>query len=196
MTEAGTTFDFSRLTFSPSRRSTTAVTEPSTRDLLGDLGRRGLSAPVPLDVRPFPATLLIPAGTRPLLTSARSARTFQYGPSARRHLQHNRHPDRSPQVRTITVPESPPRLHTGLLGGYGRHPPLRADPTGMPHAVRVPRYPGLASGFLQTPPHDDALASGSELAPPLPPGDFHPQAIAHAGRTTPHAPGDTGGVTD
>src|SRR5262249_16959796 len=36
---------------------------------------------------------------------------------------------------------------------------------------------------LPTPPHDDAVASGSELAPPLPPGDFHPQAIAHAGRT-------------
>lgn len=40
-----------------------------------------------------------------------------------------------------------------------------------------------ASGFLPTPPHDDAVASGSELAPPLPPGDFHPQSIAHAGRT-------------
>ena len=40
-----------------------------------------------------------------------------------------------------------------------------------------------ASGFFPTPPHDDAVASGSELAPPLPPGDFHPQSIAHAGRT-------------
>src|SRR5205085_10852368 len=36
---------------------------------------------------------------------------------------------------------------------------------------------------LPSPPHDDAVASGSELAPPLPPGDFHPQSIAHAGRT-------------
>jgi hypothetical protein len=42
---------------------------------------------------------------------------------------------------------------------------------------------GSASGFLPTPPHDDAVASGSELAPPLPPGDFHPPSIAHAGRT-------------
>jgi hypothetical protein len=42
---------------------------------------------------------------------------------------------------------------------------------------------GYASGFLPTPPHSDAVASGSELAPPLPPGDFHPQSIAHAGRT-------------
>jgi hypothetical protein len=42
---------------------------------------------------------------------------------------------------------------------------------------------GFASGFLPTPPHDDAVASGSELAPPLPPGDFHPQSVAHAGRT-------------
>ena len=46
---------------------------------------------------------------------------------------------------------------------------------------------GFASGFLQTPPRDDALASGSELAPPLPPGDFHPQVIAHAGHTRPSA---------
>jgi hypothetical protein len=37
----------------------------------------------------------------------------------------------------------------------------------------------------QHPPHHDAVASGSELAPPLPPEDFHPQSIAHAGRTVP-----------
>jgi hypothetical protein len=48
---------------------------------------------------------------------------------------------------------------------------------------------GFASGFLPTPPHDDAVASGSELAPPLPPGDFHPQSIAHAGRTQGRAQG-------
>ena len=42
---------------------------------------------------------------------------------------------------------------------------------------------GVCLGFLPTPPHDDAVASGSQLAPPLPPGDFHPQSIAHAGRT-------------
>ncbi len=41
---------------------------------------------------------------------------------------------------------------------------------------------GYASGFLPTPPHGDAVAS-AWLAPPLPPGDFHPQSIAHAGRT-------------
>ena len=54
--------------------------------------------------------------------------------------------------------------------------------------ARLPRgscasVQGFASGFLPTPPHDGAVASGSELAPPLPPGDFHPQSIAHAGRT-------------
>ena len=47
---------------------------------------------------------------------------------------------------------------------------------------------GCASGFLPTPPHDDAVASGSELASPLPPGDFHPQSIAHAGRTQERRP--------
>ena len=58
------------------------------------------------------------------------------------------------------------------------------------YVVRIPRCTGLASGFLQTPPHHDAHASGSELVPPLPPGDFHPQAIAHAGRTTDGARSD------
>jgi hypothetical protein len=52
---------------------------------------------------------------------------------------------------------------------------------------------GFASGFLPTPPHDDAVASGSELAPPLPPGDFHPQSIAHAGRTQGRADARRGG---
>ena len=33
---------------------------------------------------------------------------------------------------------------------------------------------GYASGFPPTPPHDDEVASGSELAPPLPPGTFTP----------------------
>jgi hypothetical protein len=51
---------------------------------------------------------------------------------------------------------------------------------------------GSASGFLPTPPRDDAVASGSELASPLPPGDFHPQAIAHAGRTQGGACGAAG----
>src|SRR5215831_8196717 len=53
----------------------------------------------------------------------------------------------------------------------------------QPHTRFVSPVQGFASGFLPTPPHDDAVASGSELASPLPPGDFHPQAIAHAGRT-------------
>src|ERR1035438_733479 len=33
---------------------------------------------------------------------------------------------------------------------------------------------GIRPGLPSHPPHDDAAASGSELAPPLPPGDFHP----------------------
>jgi hypothetical protein len=47
----------------------------------------------------------------------------------------------------------------------------------------------FASGFLPTPPHDDAVASGSELAPLLlPPGDFHPQLIALPGALKTHTP--------
>lgn len=41
----------------------------------------------------------------------------------------------------------------------------------------------FASGFLPAPSHDDTVASGSELAPALPPEDFHLLVIAHAGRT-------------
>jgi hypothetical protein len=45
----------------------------------------------------------------------------------------NRHPNRSPQVRTITVPGSPPRLRTGLLGGDRHRLPWQAHPTSTPH---------------------------------------------------------------
>ncbi len=65
--------------------------------------------------------------------------------------QHNRPPNRSPRLRTITVPVLPPRLRDGPIGDDGlRHPLL---------------------------PHPDHPASYA--------GDFHPQVIAHAGRTMP-----------
>jgi hypothetical protein len=53
---------------------------------------------------------------------------------------------------------------------------------GSPRSRRLVRasrssVQGFASGFLPTPPRDDAVASGSGLASPL-------QALAHAGRTT------------
>jgi hypothetical protein len=40
----------------------------------------------------------------------------------------------------------------------------------------------FASGFLPTPPHGDAVAVGSESAPPLPTEDLHLRPAAHAGR--------------
>src|ERR1041385_8633865 len=42
---------------------------------------------------------------------------------------------------------------------------------------------GFASGFFPTPPRDDAVASGSESPPPVPPEDSHLQTTAHAGHT-------------
>ena len=56
------------------------------------------------DVRPFPATIRSRPVLRPLLTSARSARTSWSGPPARRQRQHNRHPGRPPRIRTTTFP--------------------------------------------------------------------------------------------
>jgi len=38
----------------------------------------------------------------------------------------------------------------------------------------------VASGFLPTPPHGDAVVSDSQLAPPPPAEDLHLQAAAHA----------------
>src|SRR3984893_12959895 len=59
---------------------------------------------------------------------------------------------------------------------------------GSPRSQRLVRasrssVQGFASGFLPTPPRDDAVASGSGLASPPPLEDFHLQALAHAGRT-------------
>jgi hypothetical protein len=136
------------------------------------------------DVRPFPAPYLIPAGTT---TSADFCPVHPHltaravGAATR---QHNRHPGRSPRIRTTTFPLRPPRLRDDPVGDDGLYLLEQAYPD-RPRLLRgsCSSVQGFASGFLPTPPHDDAVASGSELAPPLPPGDFHPQSIAHAGRT-------------
>lgn len=89
--------------------------------------------------------------------------------------QRSRYPDRPPRIRTITFPLPLLRLHTGRLGDDGlRHPWLAHPNRHASYAVRVPRCRVSASGFLPTPPQDDAVASGSELALPLPPEDSHP----------------------
>jgi len=136
------------------------------------------------DVRSFPADVRSPAGTT---TSADFCPVSPHltaravGAATR---QHNRHPGRPPRIRTTTFPLRPPRLRDDPVGDDGLYLLEQAHPDRpASYAVRVPRCRGFASGFLPTPPHDDAVASGSESTPPLPPGDFHPQAIAHAGRT-------------
>lgn len=48
--------------------------------------------------------------------------------------------------------------------------------------------PGFASGFLQTPPRDDALALGYRVILTFPLRDFHPLAAAHVGHTTSSPP--------
>ncbi len=70
----------------------------------------------------------LPRGTR----SREGQDSAVHEPSARRHPQHNRHPNRPPQVRTITVPGFPPCLRTGPLGGDRLRLPMQAHPTSTP----------------------------------------------------------------
>jgi hypothetical protein len=47
----------------------------------------------------------------------------------------------------------------------------------------IPRVATSHSGFLPTPPHDDAVALGLWLVPSTSTGDSHPRAAGHASRT-------------
>ena len=94
---------------------------------------------VSLDVRPFPASYLIPAGTttsadfcpvRPHLTmrAAGAATT-----------QHNRHPGRPPRTRTTNSPLRPPRIRDDPVDGDGLYLLEQAHPDRPAfYAVRVP----------------------------------------------------------
>src|SRR5258706_6151607 len=137
-----------------------------------------------LDVQSFPATTRSRPVLRPLLTSARSARASRCGPSARRQRQHNRHPGRHPRIRTTNFPLRPPRLRDDPVDGDGLHLLEQAHPDRpASYAVRVPRCRDTPRASFPPRLTTTQLPPGSELAPPLPPGDFHPQSIAHAGRT-------------
>jgi hypothetical protein len=145
------------------------------------------------DVRPFPAPYLIPAGTTTSADFCPVSPRLAAEAVGAATRQHNRHPGRPPRIRTTTFPLRPPRLRDDPAGDDGLYLLEQAHPD-RPRLLRGSCSPvqGFASGFLPTPPHDDAVASGSELASPLPPGDFHPQAIAHAGRTQGGACGAAG----
>jgi hypothetical protein len=120
---------------------------------------------------------------RPLLTSAQSTRHLAMRAVGAAQRQHNRHPGRPPRIRTINFPLRPPRLRCDPVDGDGLRPLEQAHPDRPAFYGSCSSVQSFALGFLPTPPHDGAVTSGSELAPPLPPGDFHPQSIAHAGRT-------------
>jgi hypothetical protein len=70
---------------------------------------------------------------------------------------------------------------TPLLDRAGR----RRSPatTSSFHQGLSPKGRDFVSGFLPTPPHDDAVALGLWLVPSTSTGDSHPRAAAHAGRT-------------
>src|SRR5437660_12784535 len=92
-------------------------------------------------------------------------------------------------MKAVTFPLPPPHVPDDPLGGVGlcRRRPACPDRPAL-YAVRVPRCRGSASGLLSTPPRDDAVAIGSELAPPLPPEDFHLLATARDGLDLPALP--------
>src|SRR3989440_12565895 len=97
-------------------------------------------------------------------------------------------------MKAVTFPLPPPRVPDDPLGGVGlcRRRPACPDRPAL-YAVRVPRCRGSASGLLSTPPRDDAVAIGSELAPPLPPEDFHLPVTARDGLDHPTSPRSAGG---
>jgi hypothetical protein len=88
-------------------------------------------------------------------------------------------------------PPTPARLPGEPVVGEGLHRPGPAHPTRPPFYANDPRCrsrlvflgAGFRLGLPPDPPRDVAVASGSELAPPLPPKDFHLLATARAGRT-------------
>ena len=96
-------------------------------------------------------------------------------------------------MKAVTFPLPPPRVPDDPLGGGGlcrRRPACPGRPA--LYAVRVSRCRGSASGLLSTPPRDDAVAFGSELAPPLPPEDFHLPVTARDGLDLPTSPRGAG----
>jgi len=75
------------------------------------------------------------------------------------------------RTRALLHPIDPPR-------GSDRPPPRPP----ASYAVRVPRVGALPRASSRPPPHGDAVAVGSESAPPLPTEDLHLRPAAHAGR--------------
>lgn len=93
-----------------------------------------------LDVRSFPDNVRSPAGTTTSADFCPVSPTSRRGPSARRQRQHNRHPGRSPRIRTTNFPLRRPRLRDDPVDGDGLHLLGQAHPDRPAfYAVRVPR---------------------------------------------------------
>ncbi len=89
-------------------------------------------------------------------------------------------PDKSvglPRTTAALTPTVPWQL--GLRLALQARPDDLASVRGSCSSAR-----GFASGFLPTPPHDDAVAFSYRVHAAFPLGDSHPLVHAHAGRTT------------
>src|SRR5258708_4786558 len=92
------------------------------------------------DVRPFPPPSLIPAGTTPSADFCLVSSRLTAGAAGAATRQHNRHPGRSPRIRTTTFPLRPPRLRDDPVGDDGLYLLEQAHPDRpASYTVRVPR---------------------------------------------------------
>jgi hypothetical protein len=146
-----------------------------------------------LRVRPFPATTN-PASTMAsadFSTASTGLSTSAVPPPGDHTLvtEHHGTPMEISPGKTSNLHHAPAAYTSRSLDDIGlRHLQLARPDRAASNAIRVPRVAVSSSGFLPTPPHDDAVAFDLWLVPSTPTGDSHPQAAGHAERTA-TAPG-------
>ncbi len=147
-----------------------------------------------LRVRPFPANT-DPAGTTAsadfsTASSSLSAVAVPHHPANRTSDGHLGHPWRPPRIRPATFLAHPPHLRDGPLMTSGFAITGRLARTAPPHTRSPPDHRAramcssgrdFASGFLPTPPHDDAVALGLWLVPSPPQGTRTPELLVMPG---------------
>ncbi len=103
-------------------------------------GTSNTGSSVSLDVRSFPADVRSPAGTTTSADFCPVSPHLTMRAVGAATPQHNRHPGRSPRIRTITFPLRPPRLRGDPVDGDGLHLLEQAHPDRPAfYAIRVPR---------------------------------------------------------
>jgi hypothetical protein len=130
-------------------------------------------------VWPFPAFITItPPVLRPLLTSPRRAAASRPPPSQ------SEHPWRPRRIRTATFPAHPPRLRNGPLMTTGFAVRCRLAQAAPPSTRFVSLGSRVRLGLPSHPTSRRRSCLRLVVRVTSSTGDSHPQAAAHAGRTT------------